>query len=172
VSLFSLLLTQMMAGIVILPSLYTMYSKLKLVDSPYGLVFVLMAANLALAVWVLYGFFQTLPKEIEEAALIDGCSYVGTLIRIIVPISGPGVAVGAIFVFINSYNEFVIPLFLLTDARFQTITMALYSLLTDTTMRWELLAGCSLVVIIPPVIIFLLFERYIVSGLTSGAVKN
>ncbi len=171
-SLFGLLLTQMMAGIVILPSIYTMYSKLKLVDSPYGLVFVLMGANLALAVWVLYGFFQTLPKEIEEAALIDGCSYVGTLIRVIVPISGPGIAVGAIFVFINSYNEFVIPLFLLTDARLQTITMTLYSLLTDTTMRWELLAGCSLVVIIPPVVIFFLFERYIVSGLTSGAVKN
>ena len=125
-----------------------------------------------MAVWVLYGFFQTLPKEIEEAALIDGCSYVGTLIRIIVPISGPGIAVGAIFVFINSYNEFVIPLFLLTDARLQTITMALYSLLTDTTIRWELLAGCSLIVIIPPVIIFLLFERYIVSGLIAGAVKN
>ncbi len=172
VSLFALLMTQMMAGIVILPSLYGIYSKLRLVNSPVGLIFVLMGANLALAVWVLYGFFQTLPKEIEEAALIDGCSYVGTLIRIILPVSGPGVAVGAIFVFINSYNEFVIPLFLLTDARLQTITMTLYSLLTDTTIRWELLAASSLIVILPPVVIFLLFERYIVSGLVAGAVKN
>lgn len=171
-SLFALLLTQMTAGIIILPSLYAIYSRLRLLNSPYGLVFVLMGANLALAVWVLYGFFQTLPRELEEAALIDGCSFLGTLVRIIIPVSGPSVAVAAIFVFINSYNEFVIPLFLLTDARLQTVTMTLYSLLTDTTVRWELLAGSSLIAIVPPVVVFFLFERFIVVGLTAGAVKN
>ncbi len=172
VSLFALLLTQMTAGIIILPPLYAIYSRLRLLNSPYGLVFVLMGANLALAVWVLYGFFQTLPRELEEAALIDGCSYLGTLTQIVVPVSGPSVAVAAIFVFINSYNEFVVPLFLLTDAKLQTVTMTLYSLLTDTTVRWNLLAGSSLIAIIPPVLIFFLFERYIVAGLTAGAVKN
>ncbi len=170
--LFGLLLTQMMAGIVILPSLYSMFSRFHLVNSRIGLVFVLMGVNLALVVWLLYGFFQTLPREVEEAAYIDGASFLGMFTRVILPMSMPGISVGAIFVFINTYNEFVIPLFLLTDAKLHTITLSLYTLLTDTTIRWHVMAGSALIALLPPVLIFIFFQKNIIHGLTSGAVKS
>ena len=79
---------------------------------------------------------------------------------------------GAIFVFINSYNEFVVPLFLLSDANKYPLTLVVYSLLSDTTIRWHIMAAASLIGIIPPVVIFTFFQKYIIQGVTSGAVKG
>ncbi|NLI52690.1 MAG: carbohydrate ABC transporter permease [Clostridiales bacterium] len=170
--LFSLLLTQMMAGIVILPTLYKTFNALGMLDSPLSLILVYSAVNLALVVTIHHGYFASLPREIDEAAEIDGCNYLQTLWRIIFPISGPGIAVGAIFVFINSYNEFVIPLFLLSSAKQYPLTLTVYSLVTDTTIRWHIMAAASLIGIIPPVAIFTFFQKYIIKGVTSGAVKG
>ena len=100
--LFSLLLTQMMAGIVLLPTLYKTFSAMGVLDSPVTLILVYSAVNLALVVTIHHGYFSSLPAELDEAAAIDGCNYLQTLFRIIFPISGPGIAVGAIFVFIIS----------------------------------------------------------------------
>jgi ABC-type glycerol-3-phosphate transport system permease component len=170
--LFSLLFTQMIAGIVLLPSLYTIFHEINITNSVLGVILVLCGVNLALVVWIFYGYFQTLPVGIEEAAKIDGCSYLQLLVKIILPLSGPGIAVGAIFVFVNTYNEFVIPLFLFTNQAKYPLTLSLYSMLTDTTMRWEVIAAGSLIAIIPPTLIFTFFQKYIIHGLTSGAVKN
>jgi len=136
------------------------------------LILVLTGVNLALVVWILFGFFQSLPKEVEEAAMIDGASFLAMLVRVVVPVSGPGIAVGAIFVFINTYNEFVIPLFLITDSKLFTITLSLYTLLTDTTIRWHIMAASSLIGMVFPILIFVMFQKYIVKGLTSGALKG
>ena len=113
---FALMLTQMMAGIVVLPTLYKILNGLGLLNSRAVLVVVFAAFNLALVVTILQGYFATLPTGLDEAAAIDGCNYLDVLVRIILPVSGPGIAVGAIFVFVNSYNDFVIPLFLLSNA--------------------------------------------------------
>lgn len=172
VILFLLLFTQMISGIELLPSLYTFFQKLNISNSVPGLIVVLSGVNLALVVWILYGYFQTLPVGIEEAAMIDGCSYIRMLLSIIIPLSGPGIAVGAIFVFINSYNDFVIPLFLLADRNRYPLTLTLYSMLTDATVRWEIVAASSLIAIIPCVLLFTFFQRYIISGITMGAVKS
>ncbi len=172
VALFSLLLSQMMAGIVIMPSLYSIFNRLGFLNTRYGLILVLTGVNLALVVWILFGFFQSLPKEVEEAAMIDGASFLAMLVRVVVPVSGPGIAVGAIFVFINTYNEFVIPLFLITDSKLFTITLSLYTLLTDTTIRWHIMAASSLIGMVFPILIFVMFQKYIVKGLTSGALKG
>ena len=170
--LFALLFTQMIAGIVLLPSLYSFFQRINMSNSIPGLVIVMSGVNLALVVWIFYGYFRTLPVGIEEAAMIDGCSYMRMLIRIILPLSGPGIAVGAIFVFINTYNEFVIPLFLLTDRARYPLTLTLYSMLTDATIRWEIVAASALIAIIPPTLIFIFFQKYIIRGLTTGAVKS
>ena len=170
--LFILLMSQMMAGIVILPTLYKMFQSLGLLNSRFSLITVLTGINLALVVTILHGYFSTLPAELEEAAALDGCSYIQLLVRVIFPISGPGIAVGAIFVFINSYNEFVVPLFLLSDASKYPLTLVVYSLLSDTTIRWHIMAAASLIGIIPPVAIFTFFQKYIIQGVTSGAVKG
>ena len=172
VILFSLLFTQMIAGIVLLPSLYVIFHQMNISNSTFGVILVMTGVNLALVIWILYGYFQTLPAEIEEAAMMDGCNYVQILLKIILPLSGPGIAVGAIFVFINTYNEFVIPLFLFTTHPKYPLTMVLYSMLTDTTMRWELIASSSLIAIIPPILLFTFFQKYIIQGLTTGAVKS
>ena len=170
--LFILLMSQMMAGIVILPTLYRMFQSLGLLNSRFSLIIVLTGINLALVVTILHGYFSTLPVELEEAAALDGCSYIQLLVRVIFPISGPGIAVGAIFVFINSYNEFVVPLFLLSDASKYPLTLVVYSLLSETTIRWHIMAAASLIGIIPPVAIFTFFQKYIIQGVTSGAVKG
>lgn len=171
-TLFGLLLTQMMAGIVIMPSIYAIFNTLGFLNARFGLILVLTGVNLALTVWILFGFFQTLPREVEEAAMIDGASFVGMLVQVVVPVSGPGIAVGAIFVFINAYNEFVVPLFLITSSKLFTITLSLYTMLTDTTVRWHIMAASSLVGMLIPILIFMMFQRYIVKGLTSGALKG
>ena len=169
---FTLLLTQMMAGIVILPTLYKMFHALNMLNSIWSLILVYTAVNMALVVTIHEGYFAALPKAIDEAAEIDGCSYLQVLTRIIFPISGPGIAVGAIFVFVNTYNEFVVPLFLLSTAETYPLTLTVYSLLTDTTIRWHIMAAASIIGIIPPVAIFTIFQKYIITGVSSGAVKG
>ncbi len=169
---FALMITQMMAGIVVLPTLYKMLNTLGLLNSRVVLVFVYTAFNLALVVTILKGYFETLPVGLDEAAAIDGCNYLDILVRIILPVSGPGIAVGAIFVFVNTYNEFVIPLFLLSNAQHYPLTLKIYSMLSDTTIRWHIMASASLIGIIPPVALFTFFQKYIIQGVTSGAVKG
>ena len=170
--LFALLLTQMMAGIVVLPTLYKMFHNLGILNNRASLILVYSAFNLALVVTIHHGYFQTLPADLDEAASIDGCNYIQLLSRIIFPISGPGIAVGAIFVFVNTYNEFVIPLFLLSNAAHYPLTLKIYSMISDTTIRWHIMAAASLIGIIPPVAIFTFFQKYIIQGVTSGAVKG
>lgn len=169
---FLLILTQMLAGIVILPTLYKMFDAMNLLNSRASMILVMVAMNLALVETILYGYFRTLPIELDESAQIDGASYIQLLIHIICPASGPGIAVGAIFAFVNSYNEFVVPLFLLSDSKKYPITLTIYSLLTDTTIRWHIMAAASIIGIVPPVIIFTVFQKYIIGGVTNGAVKG
>ncbi len=170
--MFLLLLTQMMAGIVVLPTIYRMFNSMHILNNPFSLVLVYTAMNLALVITIMEGYFATLPRELNEAAEIDGCSYLKLLTRVILPVSGPGIAVGAIFVFVNTYNEFVVPLFLLSDSRLYPLTLTVYSLLTDTTIRWHVMAAASIIGIIPPVIIFTVFQKYILQGIVAGAVKG
>lgn len=169
---FALMVTQMMAGIVVLPTLYKMLNNLGWLNSRIILVLVFSAFNMALVVTILQGYFATLPPVLDEAAAIDGCGYIQMLLRIIVPISGPGIAVGAIFVFVNTYNDFVIPLFLLSEASQYPLTLKIYSMLSDTTIRWHIMAAASLIGIIPPVALFTFFQKYIIQGVTAGAVKG
>lgn len=169
---FCLMVTQMMAGIVVLPTLYKMLNTLGMLNSRLVLVLVFTAFNMALVVTILQGYFATLPPVLDEAAAIDGCGYLQMLLRIIVPISGPGIAVGAVFVFVNTYNDFVIPLFLLSEASQYPLTLKIYSMLSDTTIRWHIMAAASLIGIIPPVALFTFFQKYIIQGVTAGAVKG
>lgn len=169
---FTLMLTQMMAGIVVLPTLYKMLNTLGLLNNRIILILVYSAFNLALVVTILQGYFTSLPVSLDESVAIDGCNYFQILTKLILPISGPGIAVGAIFVFVNTYNEFVIPLFLLSDANHYPLTLKIYSMLSDTTIRWHIMAAASLIGIIPPVTIFTFFQKYIIQGVTSGAVKG
>ncbi len=155
-----------------MPSIYTTLVKYQLVDKPSTLIFILTGVNLSMTVWLLEGFFSELPVEIEEAALIDGVGIPGLLWKIIVPVSIPGIAVSATFTFVNAYNDFVIPLFVMTTPEKFPLTMRLSSIISENTVQWNLLASGSLIGLLPPLALFMVFQKYIIGGITAGAVKG
>lgn len=170
--LFGVLLTQMISGIVLLPSLYQNYNMLGLLNNRLVLIFTFAGVNMGMTIWLLIGFFKELPYAVEEAAHIDGANFVTTLVRIVIPISVPGIAVGAVFTFINSYNEFIIPLFLIVTPEFKPLTLRLYSYLSDTTVKWNVVGAAAMIGMVPAIAIFLACQNYIIGGITTGAVKN
>lgn len=169
---FVLLFTQMLAGVVLMPAVYSLFVKIKLINSVPALIFVYIGVSLSLSVWLLFGFLDSVPIEVEEAAIIDGAGVFRLLYGIVVPIIKPGIAVSAIFTFVGTYNEFVIPLFLMNDAKHGTITMTLNSFLTAITIDWNVLAAGAIIGMLPPLLIFMIFQKNIISGSTAGAIKG
>ena len=170
--MFSLLFTQMLAGIVLMPSVYTIYIKIHLINTVLGLLILFVSVNLALTIWLLTGFFSSVPVQVEEASIIDGAGRFQLLYLVAVPMVKPGIAVSAIFAFINTYNEFVIPLFLMGNAKWHTLTLTLNSIMSATTIEWHTLAAGALIGMIPPLIAFLFFQKDIIEGAAAGAVKG
>jgi len=169
--LFGLLLTQMMAEVIILPSLYILLKSLGLLNTYIGVILTLTGVTTALSVWLLVGFFNSIPREIEEAAFIDGATQLGVLLRIIFPLAAPGIVAAAIFAFLNSYNNFIIPLVFLSQEALYPITLGLYSIMGEMIKRWELLMSGSITSFIPPLLIYLFLQRYVTKGLTAGGLK-
>ncbi len=171
IMLFGLLVTQMMAEVVILPSLYVLLRSLGLFNTYSGVILVLTGATSALATWLLIGFFDSIPKEIEEAAWIDGATKIYTLIKIILPLTAPGIVAASVFTFLNAYNNFLFPLVFVSKEKMYPITIGLYNILGEITVHWEWLMAGSLIGIIPPLVFYFLLQRYLIGGLTAGSVK-
>jgi multiple sugar transport system permease protein len=142
--------------------LYREFFDLGLVNTQAALILTNAAFNLAFAVWILRAFFASIPREIEEAAEVDGCGRIGTLVRIVLPLSRPALVTAAIFAFIAAWNEYIVALTLMTDADMKPLTVGITSYVTAYVQHWNLLFAASL---------FALIEPYLVSGLTAGSVK-
>jgi multiple sugar transport system permease protein len=176
--IFSLVVlsTQMFPGILFLLPLFIIFINIQrvigiqLYGSYLGLIITYLTFSLPLAIWMLAGFFDSLPHGLEEAAAIDGASPLSTLVRIIIPLSLPGIVAVAIFSFMTSWNELLFASILTTDAT-RTLAVGLQDYSTQSNVYWNQLMAASIVVSIPIVIGFLALQRYIVQGLTSGAVK-
>jgi multiple sugar transport system permease protein len=145
--------------------------KLQLVNTYLGLILVYAAFNMAFSIWILTSFFSSIPKEIEEAAWIDGCSRFSTLTRIVLPLSLPGLATAFIFTFIAAWNEFVIALTLTSSPEQEPLTVGLTALIGFYQVQWQYLFAGSLIAIVPVVILFASIEKWLVGGLTAGSVK-
>jgi multiple sugar transport system permease protein len=169
--LFLVLVTQMFSPTALVVGLYREFFDLGLVNTQASLILTNAAFNLAFAVWILRAFFASIPREIEEAAEVDGCGRVGTLVRIVLPLSGPAVVTAAIFAFIAAWNEYIVALTLMTDADMKPLTVGITSYVTAYVQHWNLLFAASLIAIVPVVVLFALIEPYLVSGLTAGSVK-
>lgn len=141
-------------------------------NSYQGLVLPYVALTLPLAVWILALFFRELPEELEAAALVDGCSRIGALARVIVPLSAPALFTAAILTFIYAWNEFFLALLIVTDPAKQTMPVGIALFQGEHTVPWGEIAAASLITTAPLVIMVLLFQRRIVSGLSAGAVKG
>ena len=169
--LFLVLVTQMFAPTALVVGLYRQFFELGLINTYTALILTNAAFNLAFAVWILRAFFASIPREIEEAAAVDGCSRLRTLVGIVLPLSRPGIVTAAVFAFIAAWNEYIVALTLMTDAEMRPLTVGITSYVTAYVQHWNLLFAASVIAIVPVVVLFALIEPYLVGGLTAGSVK-
>ena len=168
----SILIIYMFPAIVLVIPLYTVFSQLGLRNSVSGLLIVYTATTLPVAIYMLQGYFRSIPKELEEAAIMDKLNWFGIIIKIILPLSIPAISSVALYVFMIAWNEFLFSLMFLDNPNSFTLSRAIQYLSGDAeTPRQYLMAG-SVVVTIPVLLIFVYFEKYLVSGLTAGSVKG
>ena len=167
---YAILATQFVPAVVIILPFYLMFRDLGLLDTRSGLVLVNLAIVTPFAVWMLKGFFDAVPVECDEAALIDGASRLAIIRLVVIPMAWPGVIVAAVFCFILAWNEFIFAL-ILTRADAVTLQVGLASFRTERGDVWELMAAAGILITIPAAIAATLIQKHFVSGLTGGAVK-
>lgn len=167
---FLVIATQMLPPIVLVLPLFAIFMKLHLVNTLHGLTSAYLAFNLPFLVWILMGFFEGIPKEIEESALIDGANRLTVFTRIVFPISAPGIMAAAVLSFILCWNEFLFAL-ILTGADSATIPVALAALQTQRGVLIGKLSAGVIVAIVPIVLLSLFIQKYLVKGLSFGAIK-
>lgn len=170
--LYLIMITQMFSPIVLLVGLFREIHWLGLMDSVWGLVLTNAAFNQAFAVWILSGYFSTIPYELEQAAWLDGCTKWQALRRITLPLAVPGIITTVIFVFIAAWNEFAVALTFISTETSKPLTVGIYAFFGMYDVQWQYVFATSLVAIVPVVILFLSIEKYLISGLTAGGVKH
>ena len=169
--LFLVLVTQMFAPTALVVGLYRQFFELGLINTYAALILTNAAFNLAFAVWILRAFFASIPREIEEAAAVDGCGRLRTLIGIVLPLSLPGIVTAAVFAFIAAWNEYIVALTLMADPAMKPLTVGITTYVTAYVQHWNSLFAASILAIVPVVVLFALVERYLVGGLTAGSLK-
>ncbi|MDE0662061.1 MAG: sugar ABC transporter permease [Gammaproteobacteria bacterium] len=171
-AMFAVLLVQMFPGVIILVPYFMVMKTLGLLNTSIGLILAYSVTALPLCVWMLKGFFDTVPRELEEAALLDGCTQVQVFRRIVLPLSLPAVAVTALFSFLAAWNEFLLALVFNTSNEQYTLPVGLASMIPANGQRWGDFAAASILVSVPVVILFVLFQKPLVQGLSFGGVKG
>jgi multiple sugar transport system permease protein len=169
--LFLVLVTQMFSPTSLIVGLYREFFEVNLVNTYLALIITNAAFNLAFAVWIMHGFFASIPREIEEAAELDGCGRVGSLLRIMLPLTLPGVVTATIFTFIAAWNEYVVALTLMQDDAKKPLTVGINSYVTGYEQHWDQMFAASVIAIVPVVILFAAIEKHLVGGLTAGSIK-
>jgi multiple sugar transport system permease protein len=166
-----LLITQMFSPVVLIIGLFRFMTMLDLTDTPWSLILTYAALSVSFSTWFLDGYFRSIPEEIEEAAMVDGASRVVALVRVILPSMSPALVATTVFAFIWAWNDFVIALTFISSPEKRTLPLGIYSFLGQYTIEWHFLMAAALIAVVPVVILFLMIEKYLVKGLTAGAVK-
>ncbi|TKJ45614.1 ABC transporter permease [Candidatus Aerophobetes bacterium Ae_b3b] len=169
--LLMILATQMIPAVAIIIPIYVVMMTLRLLDTHLGLFITYSSFVLPLTIWIMMGYFQTIPIDIEDAARIDGCSRLGTLVRIVLPLAAPGLAATGIFAFIVAWNEFFLAL-ILTQAAVKTLPVLVSEFSTKFGADYVMMSTGGVLASLPPVILALTFQKYIIKGLTGGAIKG
>ncbi|MDQ1750610.1 MAG: multiple sugar transport system permease protein [Pseudonocardiales bacterium] len=169
--LLLVLITQMFSPTSLVVGIYREFFDANLVNTYLAIILTNAAFNLAFAIWILHGFFSSIPQEIEEAANLDGCGRFGTLARIMLPLTLPGLVTAVVFTFIAAWNEYVVALTLMQDDNKKPLTVGISSYVTGYQQHWDQLFAASLIAIVPVVILFATIEKHLVGGLTAGSVK-
>lgn len=167
-----LLVSQMLSPIVLVIGLFRLVASLGLIDNLNTLVVLYVAFNIAFSVWMLQSYFATIPRDLEEAAWMEGAGRWRTLVTVFLPLAVPAIVVTAIFTFINSWNEFVIALTMLRREDSYTLPLRVFSLVAGRyTVDWQYVMAAALVASLPVAVLFAWLQRYLVRGLALGAVK-
>lgn len=170
--LFGLLTAHMLPPIALVIPLYLVLSRVKMLDTLTSLIAIYSALISPFAVWIMKAHFESLPRDIEDAAMVDGCSRLGVLFRILLPISAPGVAATTLFCFLMSWEEFLFALLFTYTMKAKTAPVFIAEFVGRHSVDYGMMAAGGVLAAIPPVLIALMFQRYIVSGLTAGMVKQ
>lgn len=170
--LFFILSTRFMPPVVVVIPVFLMFRDLRLLDTQLGLILVYAAFNLPFTIWMMKGFVDEVPREYEDAAMMDGYSRFEAFWRVTMPLLVPGIAATAVFALIFSWNEFVYSIFLITDPANRTAPSAIAGLIGGTTINWGLVAASTLVFAIPVLIFAYLVRKHLVAGVTLGAVRR
>ena len=167
-----ILVSQLIPTVVLFVPLYEVLGFLGILDSYYALIIGNSTFCIPFAVWLLRSFFLSIPESVEDAGLVDGCSRLQVLIKIVLPMSGPGLVTTAAFIFIYSWQEYILALTFINSADKYTLPVALTSFIGQYGTQWGPLMAVSVIVTIPVIIMYLFLKRFIVSGVMGGAVKG
>ena len=171
-SIYAILATRVIPDIALVVPFFLFIRNLGLLDSLWSLMITYLAVTVPFSVFVLVSYFESLPDELDKAARVDGCSRLQTLTRVYLPLALPSLVAVILFSFLASWNEFLLALMFTQTPASQTLPIVVASFTSDFTISFSFINAAGVLAIIPPVILALMFERYIVSGLTAGAVKG
>ncbi|WML43972.1 carbohydrate ABC transporter permease [Neobacillus sp. PS3-40] len=166
-----ILVARIVPGISFLIPWFIIFSKLQMIDTYTALILSHMLVTMPFIIWVMIPFFEGLPHELEESARVDGCSIPGAFIKILLPISGPGIVTASILAFIFSWNNFMFSLILAGD-KTKTLPIAIFNFISYSDINWGGLMAASVTITAPVLILALVAQRYIIAGLTGGSVKG
>lgn len=171
--LLGILVTQMFPLVVLLVPLYLLYIRLRLINTYAGIILAFTSFTLPFCIWMIKGFVDKVPVEVEEAAIVDGCSRFRILFAIVCPLISPGIVAAGIFAFLDAWNNLLFPLTLVNDIAMKTLPPGMILAFGGEFKHdWSGMMATSTLVSIPVVIIFILVQRYMVEGLAGGAVKG
>jgi ABC-type glycerol-3-phosphate transport system permease component len=168
----SILAGQMLPTAAIIVPLFIVLRTLELMNTYAGLILVYMILTLPLCVWMLSGYLRAIPLELEEAAIIDGATRIGVLVRIVLPLALPGIVAVMVYSFVTAWNEFIFALCFALDSRVKTLPIGLAEFSTEFNTDWGAVMAASMIMTLPIVLMFLVMQRLFVSGLMSGATKG
>jgi multiple sugar transport system permease protein len=167
-----LMLTRTVPGIALSLPLFFVYSKLGVIDTHFGLIMAYVALNVPFTIWLIDGFFRQVPKDLAEAAQIDGCTRWQAFWQVEFPLAGPGIASAGIFAFLTSWNEFALASQLTRSVNSKTLPVGLLDYTAEFTIDWRGMCALAVIMIIPALVLTFVVQKHLVSGLTSGAVKG
>ncbi len=172
IGLLSLLITQMFPATMLLLPLFIMLSKLHLINTFLGLIIMYSATALPFCIWLMKGYYDTIPFSLEESASIDGASKILVFWRIVLPLASPALVISALFSFMAAWNEYIVAAQVLWYEDMFTIPLGLKSFQGNMTTEWGMYAAAALIISIPVIILFVTLSKWLVSGLTLGSVKG